>query len=327
MGVSVTTPSDVVNWLLEGPGWVSYRARADLLGESKEKLLPEWKRVAADRELQALVQQTSEWPWPKLSSHKSASHPIHKLAFLADLGFDTREKKLAQLATSILDRGSEEGALRVIVNVSKSYGGSGQDTWAWALCDAPLTAYSLIRMGMGEEERVRAAVEHLVSLVRDNGWPCAVSKEMGRFRGPGGKNDPCPYANLVMLKLLAQLPRYRTGSEARIGVEILLSLWDKSQERHPYMFYMGTDFRKLKAPFIWYDIMHVAEVLSQFPYALKDERMKDMISVIRRKGDARGQFTPESVWTDWRNWEFGQKKVPSRWLTLCAHRVLARCLD
>jgi N-acetyl-anhydromuramyl-L-alanine amidase AmpD len=40
------------------------------------------------------------------------------------------------------------------------------------------------------------------------------------------------------------------------------------------MFFMGTDFRKLKAPFIWYDILHATEVLSWYTYARSDSRMK-----------------------------------------------------
>jgi len=30
----------------------------------------------------------------------------------------------------------------------------------------------------------------------------------------------------------------------------------------------------------------------------------------------------ESVWTAWKDWEFGQKKEPSRWLTLSAWRII-----
>lgn len=37
-----------------------------------------------------------------------------------------------------------------------------------------------------------------------------------------------------------------------------------------------------------------------------------------------GKFTLESVWTAWKDWEFGQKKIPSRWLTLLAWRILRR---
>jgi hypothetical protein len=127
-----------------------------------------------------------------------------------------------------------------------------------------------------------------------------------------------------MLKALAQIPDWRDAPVARAGAETLLTLWTDSLTRHPYIFYMGTDFRKLKAPFVWYDLMHVLEVLTQFPWLRGDPRLQEMIGLLTAKADAVGRFTPESVWQAWGSWEFGQKKAPSRWLTLLAHRIVRR---
>jgi hypothetical protein len=85
---------------------------------------------------------------------------------------------------------------------------------------------------------------------------------------------------------------------------------------------MGTDFRKLKVPFIWYDLMHVLDVLARFSWLHCDPRFGDMLAVLQAKADGEGRFTLESVWTAWKEWEFGQKRTPSRWLTLMAWRVL-----
>ena len=87
---------------------------------------------------------------------------------------------------------------------------------------------------------------------------------------------------------------------------------------------MGNDFRKLKAPFIWYDLLHVLDVLTRFSWLSNDKRLRDMLAVLESKANAQGRFTPESIWTAWKDWEFGQKKVPSRWLTLMAWRILKR---
>ncbi len=162
-----------------------------------------------------------------------------------------------------------------------------------------------------------------MSLARANGWPCA--GDIGKFRGPGRKDDPCPYANLIMLKALAQAPGWRDSPEARVGVEVQLQLWEERRERHPYMFFMGTDFCKLKAPTVWYDIIHVLDVLTQLPWARDDRRLRDMLGVVMAKADAQGRFTPESVWRAWSDWEFGQKTAPSPWLTFLVRRIVARC--
>jgi hypothetical protein len=161
-------------------------------------------------------------------------------------------------------------------------------------------------------------------LLRDNGWPCAVSKELGKFRGPGRKDDPCPFANLAMLKALSEIEEWRTSHASYVGANTLLSLWEESGQRHPYMFFMGTDFRKLKVPFVWYDLLHVLDVLTRFAWLFPDPRLLDMLGLLKSKADGQGRYALESVWTAWRGWEFGQKKEPSRWLTLLAWRILRR---
>jgi hypothetical protein len=171
---------------------------------------------------------------------------------------------------------------------------------------------------------VRRAVDHLVGLVRENGWPCGVSKELGSFRGPGRASDPCPFATLAMLKALSRFDDLRAGPAAHAGAETLLTLWEWSRTWHPYIFYTGTDFRKVKAPLVWYDLLHVLDVLARFPWVAGDPRYADMLATLRAKMTDDGRLTPESVWMPWKAWEFGQKKAPSRWVTLLAWRVLAR---
>jgi hypothetical protein len=222
----------------------------------------------------------------------------------------------------ILSHQSAEGPFQLGTNIPTQYGGEGKDTWAWALCDAPLVVYGLVRLGLENTPEVQQALGYLTGLVRDNGWPCVVSKELGSFRGPGRKDDPCPFATLAMLKVLAATEQYHNSPACHTGAETLLSLWSDSLVRHPYIFYMGTDFRKLKVPFVWYDLMHVLEVLSQFAWLRGDPRLLEMAALLRSKMDAQGRFTNESIWTFWKDWEFGQKRTPSRWLTLLAWRIL-----
>jgi hypothetical protein len=315
-----------IDWLLEGEPWVQYRTRRDLLGQSNGEAQVASARVPmfANRDVQGLIDELSGWPWTVISSHKSAGQPFHKLTFLAELGLQADDPGMNLIISRILEHQSSEGPFQLSANVPVHFGGTGQDTWAWALCDAPLVVYALAKFGLNDHPAVKAATSYLVKLVRENGWPCAVSKELGKFRGPGRKDDPCPYATLAMLKALSAIPELHDSPETHIGAETLLSLWEESTTQHPYMFYMGTDFRKLKVPFVWYDLLHVLEVLSHFPWLKEDGRLLDMEALLKNKADNLGRFTLESVWTAWRDWEFGQKKEPSRWLTLMGWRVLKR---
>jgi hypothetical protein len=313
----------VTAWLLSGPAWVQYRTRLDLLGqpENDAEVRKARQAMLAAPQVQGLLAELAEWPREVLASHKSAGLLMHKLTFVADLGLRADDPGMDRIISCILEHQSPDGPFQMPMNISESYGGSGKDMWAWALCDAPVTLYGLIKLGLGEDPRVQKAVQHLMGLVRDNGWPCAVSPELGKWRGPGRKDDPCPYANLVMLKVLAQTA-YRDTPAAQAGVESALRLWSESQERHPYMFYMGNDFRKLKAPLVWYDILHVLSVLTQFPWLKDEPRLGKMKALVVVKADAQGRYTPESIWKAWSEWDFGQKKEPSHWLTLLVRRIL-----
>ena len=315
---------ELTTWLLEGPPWVQYRTRVDLLGqsESKAEVRAARQAILANPQVQGLLTELAEWPGVVLASHKSAGLLMHKLTFVADIGIRADDPGVDKIIARIFEHQSADGPFQMPMNISESYGGSGKDMWAWALCDAPVTLYGLLKLGLGNDPRMRKSVEYLMGLVRDNGWPCAVSPELGKWRGPGRKDNPCPYANLVMLKALVQT-EWRDSPAVRAGAETALTLWTESQTRHPYMFYMGTDFRKLKAPLIWYDLLHVLVVLTQFPFLKGDSRLEEMLDLLTSKADPQDYYTPESIWKAWSGWDFGQKKEPSRWLTFLAHRVLS----
>jgi len=125
-----------------------------------------------------------------------------------------------------------------------------------------------------------------------------------------------------MLRALAQLPEWREGEACRTGAEALLGLWEKRKERRPYLFAIGARFTRLKARLIWYDILHVLDVLTQFPRLGEDPRLQEMVDIVRAKADEDGRFTPESVWRAWKGWSFGEKREPSPWLTLLVTRML-----
>lgn len=275
--------------------------------------------------VQRLFDELMYWPGVVLNSHKSASQLYHKMAFMAEIGLTVNDGPLAILVDKVMADLSEQGIPRLVSNISSAHGGTGQPIRAWALCDAPLQLWTLLKMKAPGQEQLISAAGQLAGLCRDNGWPCVVSPELYPFRGPGKASDPCPYATLLMTRLLLLPETGMAGScEVSIGSAVLLDLWQDSLTRHPYMFYMGNDFRKLKAPFVWYDLLHVMDVLSQVPDAGKDPRYEEMATLLSGKASEEGVFTPESIWKAWEGWDFGQKKLPSDWLTFLVCRILAR---
>lgn len=315
-----------IQWMLHGPAWIRYNVLINLLNRKREdpQVISAYNDIINDPNIISLLADVQNWEHILLKRHNDASHPIHKLSFLADIGISPHEPSIQSVINKIFRHRSEEGPFQVLSNYPTNFGGSGLDEWLWCLCDAPLILYILIKFGFGNSEIVLSAVKHLNSLIRENGWPCASCKSLGKFRGPGKKSDPCPYANLLMLKTNAIINDPAYEENINVGIETILGLWEHSREKWPYLFKMGSDFRKLKVPFIWYDILHVLDVLSQYKQIHSDPRFQSMLNVVRSKTGQDFRFTSESILTKWKGWEFCQKREPSMWVTFSILQILRR---
>lgn len=304
--------------------WLKYAIQLNLRHESKDTLIELKNQALTDEGIQRFLSEVASFHDVLVTNHKNPDLPIRKLLFLLDLGFGTDIPEIKAAVDEILKHQDEHGIYQSMTNVPKHYGGAGVDVFSWCLCDAPLLLLALLKTGIDYQEYVKPGVDHLVSLCRDNGFPCAVSPELGKFRGPGKKDDCCPYATLIMADLLSYIPEYRDSEVARITANILLDLWENSMELHPYMFYMGNDFRKLKAPSCWYDIVSVAGVLSRYKFVRNDPRFLEIVANVRSRQNKDGFFTPESVYLKLKDWDFGQKKTPSPYLTYLCYRIFER---
>ena len=320
-------PSELIQWLLDSDEpWTRYRTMVDLLGRPVDDTEVGAARteMLAHPRVQELVAQAATWPGHALKRHNDASHPLYAFSTLADFGVTAGDSGMMDVADAVLAHQSTEGAFQTVIYVPESRGGTGDDSWTWMACDAPTLLYSMRAMGLHERPRVQKAAEHLVSLVEDNGWRCAAAPEYGGFRGPGRKSDPCPIANVYALKALAQMPGMLDSSATRTGTEMLLWYWEHQAERKLYLFGIGTDYRKLKYPFVWYDILHVVDTLSRFPFVHADKRFREMVDTITAQADEQGRYTATSMYRAWKGWSFADKKSPSPWLTFLVLRILKR---
>jgi hypothetical protein len=321
------TASEQIQWLLKSDEpWTRYHTLIDLLGRPGDDAEVQAARaeMVAHPQVQAMMAGAATWPGGPIKRHNDAGHAIYKLGTLADFGLCADDPGMSPIVEAVLAHQSFEGAFQSILNVAPSFGGTGEDTWSWMVCDAPTLLYVLLAFGLGDDERVQKAVDHLVGSVADNGWRCRVAPELGKFRGPGRKDDPCPIANVYALKALAQVPDLLDSSAAHAGAEMLLGHWEHQTERKMYLFGIGGDFRKLKYPFVWYDILHVTDVLSRFPFVRTDSRFCEMVATITAQADEGGRYTAASMYKAWKGWSFADKKTPSPWLTFLALRIQKR---
>jgi len=313
-----------IAWLLAADEpWTRYRALLDLLDRPEEDagVLAARAALLVHPWVQTLVAKAATWGETPLKRHNDAAHPIYALSTLADFGLRAGDPGMAVGLDAVLAHQSPEGAFQTVVNIPTHFGGSGQDAWSWIACDAPTLLYALLAFGLGDEPRVQQAVGHLASLADENGYRCQAAPELGRFRGPGRKDDPCPIANVYALKALALVPELVDSPAARAAAEMLLGHWERRTERKIYLFGIGTDFCKLKYPFVWYDLLHVTDVLSRYSFVHDDPRFREMVETLSSQADAEGRYTAGSMYQAWKGWSFADKKKPSPWLTFLVLRV------
>ena len=182
--------------------------------------------------------------------HNDAVHPLHKLAFLASIG--VRQETLQPAPDAILSQQPPEGPFQVRIVIPKVFGGDGVPRWDWVATDAPLVLYALLRLGIRSPEAVRG-VDALVSHTRDGGYPCFASRARGSFRGPGSRGDPCPYANLIMLRMLAQIPERSETPEAEVA-EVLADQLDpqgRVTANSAWLKWKGWEFCQKREPSRW----------------------------------------------------------------------------
>jgi len=314
-------------WLLESDEpWTKYRSMIDLL-----ELPPDHPDVQAARsemiahpQIQNLISEATGWPGYAIKRHNDAKHPIYKFSTLADFGVQYNDPGMSEGIDSLMEHQSPQGAFQIMINLPKVFGGTDEDQWAWVLCDSPTILFALLAMGKGEDSGVKRAVDHLTSLVDDNGFRCRATPDLGKFKGPGKRGDPCPIANVYALKALSLIPELYSSASVNNAVEMLLSHWEQRGQKKFFLFGIGTDFQKIKYPFVWYDILHVVDVLSRFPAAIKDPRFHEMLVAILDQGDDQERYTASSMYRAWAGWSFADKKNASPWLSFLVYRIQKR---
>jgi hypothetical protein len=369
----VTPEPRLLDWLLsKDEPWTRYRTLVDLLDrpEADFEVARARSAMLAHPQVQGLIAAAATWPGGPIKRHNDASHALHKLTVLADMGVRENDPGMPEVVQAALAHVSNEGALLSVLNIAPAFGGTGQDTWTWMMCDAPALLYALLLFHEGADgtlplsrgfpipeapwgggmllgatsatlpPALANAANYLSSLAFDNGWHCTGGPEIGGFRGPGKRADPCPIANVLALKALARVPALYPAAGIRSGAEMLLAHWDRSQvacgvragsaaetglhPSKPYLFGCGTDYRKLKYPFIWYDILHVLEALSPYPFVHSDPRFREMLAAATSQADGDGRYTAGAMYMPWKGWSFADKKHPSPWLTFLVRRLERR---
>ncbi len=320
--------ADALDWILESDEpWARYRVLADI-GAELDRVEKARLDMLDHPAIKTLVARAAEWPGYALKRHNDAAHPIYAVSTLADFGLTQGDPGMDEVTERILDHFDGEGFESLLWLPKFLTKDEDDERMAWMLCDGPTLLYSLLSFGLVSHPNVQTGVAALIDRVDDNAWRCGAAASIPKFGGPGRKGDTCPMATTYVLKALSLAGDHPGRDEAvAAGVEALLSHWENQKEYKLKMFGIGTEFRKLKYPFVWYDLLHVADVLSRFDAVHSDKRFAEMVGELTTKADGDGRYTAESMYRAWKDWSFADKKRPSPWLTALVLRIEHRMAE
>lgn len=292
-----------LDWLLAGPAWVRYAVESQLLD-----LEPDVRLVLQDDAVRRVVGRLKnrETGLPALSSGKvhytDTGKAYWDLFFLHDIGLTANDLELETEADEFFGFQLPDGSFRIPPNVQPDY-----------LCMSAIIVSSLAGMGYRNDPRIGKFINTAMrSQMRNGGWDCY---------GDDYGSDSCPMDNLNILMLLGHYENQRENPSLNGAIDLLLS--HPEEGRHLYGFGTGKRFHALQYPAVKYGILRVLDVLSLYPYAVASHSFVAMLDYVRRRS-RNGRYTPEAADEAYADFDFGQTREPSRWLTFLINRIEKR---
>lgn len=315
-------PEDAtIDWLLaaEEP-WVVYNTLRDLVGAdpNSAEVREAYRAMQEHPAMVGLLAALEVWPAPPLSRAYDPKDSIWKLGMLADFGLGRDDPRIAAIAESVFAVQVDDGAFL--------HGGFDHTkTWHTRpyICIAHVMTYALARFGYLGDPRLERAYTQIAAWQRlDGGWHPNVLNLPGAAR----EAEPsCPFGTLNVLRAVTANPALAGGELAHRAADNLLACWARRAEPYrPVGFGIGSTWDKVQYPFVQYQLLKTVDTLTQVPAVRGDARLQEMVAHVQSKQDAAGRWLAEGVNKPYADFDFGQKKQPSPWITFLAVRALAR---
>jgi hypothetical protein len=317
-----------INWLQANDPWVCYSALTELLEypHDADEMQLARKAVLGHPSIKKLIAETTDW-MPKAAGRNSDPQISYfKLRMLSDFGLTEEDRGIA----SIIKKASahiHDGMFACRGQTPKRPQKGAAiikpdpyaDAWHASPCNSPMIAYALIALNC-RSKAIETAVERLRELWETpTGWFCHFFFVNSQFRKV---NAGCPMAGIMALEVFSQVPELKESKYAKNAFAPLQ--FHKEYGQTLYYFGRSKKFWTLKYPFVWYNGLYLADVLSRFDFVKESPLMKECIDWILAAQDEQGRFTATSAFIPYKNWDFGNKRQPSPWITFLCCRILKR---
>jgi len=302
----------ITKWLTEGSPWLKYAVETQLM-DKKSDAAPAVKDKSISVIINRLKDNTVGIPALKTGNvaYTSTGNAFWDLFFLADIELSAKDIGIEKEVAEFFKLQQADGSFVLQDGTKPAF-----------YCIPTIILSSLAKMGYQNDPHIGKFIQNVINSQRlDGGWHCAASRAKGKKLQD---SESCPMDNLNVLMLLSQYKEFRTDPCFNGAIDLLLLHWNKrAQPWRPYGFGIGSDFSKLKYPAVKYGILRVLDVLSLYPHAAKSVEFQDMLNFVLQKS-RNGKYYAESVSRSYAEFDFGQTKEPSRWITFIVNRIEKR---
>jgi len=331
----------------EGLAWVLASAEPYAVWVARTRVLREpvdspaslavRRAVIANDAVRALAEELPEWGGTEdVSGHHSPAYLPNRLNLLADMGvrrsdFAVVDSRLAQL----LEHQDSAGRF---LSLGKAPG-RPKPEWGSLLCDTNVITDVLLRFGYADDPRVARAFDRITAdaakTPQGRAWQC-VPDTVSTWRGPGRKADVCPQVTLEGLRAFSRLPADKRPAWLMEAARTPLEVWRRRTEERPYMFGHGYQFKSIKWPNFWYDVLWVLETVGRYPALWRgaDARPEDRRAIaemaaclIAYNFDSDARVTPRRTYKGFERFSFGGKRDASPFATAICYATLMRFPD
>jgi hypothetical protein len=334
-----------IEWLLEvaNPSVRYFTLREILDKADDEPQVLETKKTIADSFLarKILQKQRPEGYWEDFNS---PYHPKYKssywtLMLISQLGMDRNDERIRKACEFIFDLQQPDGAFssytpergreqheRARKKGKKlpslhEFEDSLKHEHEYS-CLTGNVAAALIRLGYGDDTRVKKALEWLVKVQnKDGGWLCPYWRAHVRDKHGCFFGTICPMEAFSVADTTLLTNQMKKTIEN--GAEFLLMHRLYEADHHGYR-PIKKQWLTLSFPlFLGYSILRGLDVITRLGYA-KDERLSDALDVLLQKRQHNGTWIVENSHTGRMQANLEPVAKPSKWVTLVALRILKR---
>lgn len=315
-----------VDWLLKSNPWTKYKTYTDLLGfeESDTESTEAKAELLSDKNIISLAKETKDWLTVAATRNSDSKITYFKLKALAEFGLKYSDLELQET----VDKASKH----IIENL---FGVRGQvpertkkgerfekpdltaDVWHISPCNSPLITTALLELGV-KNNLIDNSIEELKNRwASKEGWFCHFFFVDSQFKK---LQIGCPIAGLQALEIFSKVPELKESDYSRFAFEPIK--FHKDYGRTLYYFGRSKKFWTFKYPFVWYNALYLADVLTRFDFLKNELVVQELIDWIISSQDNEGKFKPTSVFMNYKGWDFSNKKEASPWITFLCCRIL-----